>query len=64
MGNAIYYGNLKKGEETAMLYDYQNHAWTEDGKYVRCVHKEECECYGKLHEGEQVDPKNLLINRD
>ena len=47
-----------------MLYDYQNHAWTEDGKYVRCVHKEECECYGKLHEGEQVDPKNLLINRD
>lgn len=35
-------------------YDYENQAWVENGKYVRCGHPEHmnCGCYGKAHEGE------------
>ena len=36
-------------------YDYRNQAWTVDDRYVRCGHPESmnCQCYGKLHEGEE-----------
>ena len=33
-------------------FDYENQAWIVDGRYVRCGHKDECGCYGKLHEGQ------------
>ncbi len=33
-------------------FDYENQAWVVDGRYVRCGHQTECECYGTKHEGE------------
>ena len=37
-------------------YDYDKQAWYQNGVYVRCGHPESmnCECYGKLHEGQKV----------
>ncbi len=35
-------------------YDYKNQAWVVDGKYVSCVHRSECNCFGRLHAGEPV----------
>lgn len=37
-------------------FDYQNQAWVENGRYVRCGHLDahNCDCYGKTHEGEAV----------
>ena len=37
-------------------YDYVNQAWVFNGKYVKCGHPEtmNCQCYGKLHEGQSV----------
>ena len=37
-------------------YDYENQAWYQNGVYVRCGHpgSMDCECYGKLHEGQKV----------
>ncbi len=35
-------------------FDYQLQAWVRDGKFVRCGHKEDCFCYGRLHEGEET----------
>jgi len=36
-------------------YDYDNQAWVVNNKYERCGHPQEmnCNCYGKLHEGEK-----------
>ena len=41
-------------------YDYDNQAWSRDGKYVRCGHPEsmDCKCYGKEHEGEPFTDPN------
>ena len=41
-------------------YDYKNQAWVVNGKYIRCGHPAEmnCQCYGKLHEGEKA-PEEL-----
>jgi hypothetical protein len=38
-------------------YDYKNQAWVVDGIYQACNHPEsmECNCYGRIHAGEQVD---------
>jgi hypothetical protein len=39
-------------------YDYTRQAWVVNGVYVRCGHgtrpgfEVECQCYGRLHEGE------------
>ena len=35
-------------------YDYENQAWVKIGIYVRCGHPDstDCNCYGKLHEGD------------
>lgn len=43
-------------------YDYENQAWVKDGKYLRCGHPESmnCNCYGKLHEGEETQQKSYL----
>ncbi len=43
-------------------YDYENQAWTVDGKYVRCEHPESvnCKCYGKLHEGEPIKSRETV----
>lgn len=40
-------------------YDYENQAWVLKGKYQKCGHPEsmKCNCYGKLHEGEQCEVK-------
>lgn len=40
-------------------YDYINQAWVKDGKYIRCGHPDDmdCDCYGRLHEGEETKPK-------
>lgn len=44
-------------------FDYTNQAWVVNGKYVRCGHPEtmDCQCYGKVHEGESVDPKAEVL---
>jgi hypothetical protein len=41
-----------------MRYDYENQAWIQDGRYIRCGHPAamNCGCYGKLHEGEKAQP--------
>lgn len=51
------------------LYDYGHQAWTYDGRYMKCGHLIEgidkleragdvftntCNCYGRAHEGEEV----------
>lgn len=38
----------------APYYDYERQAFVENGRYIRCAHSEsmDCQCYGKLHEGE------------
>lgn len=37
-------------------YDYENQAWVENGKYIRCGHPAnmDCKCYGKTHDGENT----------
>ena len=35
-------------------YDYDRQAWVVDGRYVRCGHLDDCDCYGRLHEGEET----------
>jgi hypothetical protein len=37
-------------------FDYDVQAWYADGVYIRCGHPDEmnCQCYGRLHEGERV----------
>ncbi len=41
----------------AIQFDYVNQAWVRDGKYVRCGHPDtmNCDCYGRLHEGESLN---------
>lgn len=36
-------------------FDHKNKAFVELGKYVRCGHIEDCQCYGKTHEGQEVN---------
>lgn len=47
---------LAIGGKLQTCYDYQNQAWIVNGRYVRCNHPDDvdCQCYGKLHEGEEV----------
>lgn len=42
-------------------YDYQNQAWTIDGRYIACGHPDSplCGCYGSLHAGELASMENL-----
>jgi hypothetical protein len=51
--------NNKKPE---YQYDYENQAWLKDGKYIRCGHSQDvdCQCYGKLHEGETPKHNNWI----
>jgi len=46
------YGCLYNG------YDYENQAWVRNGRYVCCGHPAtvDCRCYGRLHQGEAVNP--------
>lgn len=43
-------------------YDYENQAWVEKGKYIRCGHPEsmKCRCYGRLHEGEKYSKRDEM----
>lgn len=43
---------------SAPIYDYKNQAWIIGGLYQRCNHpaEMECQCYGRLHAGEQAEP--------
>lgn len=45
-----------------MYYDYVKQVWVKDGKYQRCGHLDsmDCKCYGKEHEGEEVESNNLV----
>jgi len=42
-------------------FDYERQAWVLGGKYVRCGHSDRasrlmnCQCYGRLHEGEETE---------
>jgi hypothetical protein len=47
-----YYSPQEKLAE--YCYDYRNQVWIKNGKYVRCGHPEnmECFCYGREHAGE------------
>lgn len=49
-------GNIYNTEERLIDgFDYTKQAWVENGRYVRCGHIEtDCNCYGKLHEGEET----------
>jgi len=42
-------------EKPLTAYDYRNQAWIVNGVYKRCGHPDSmnCQCYGKLHEGEK-----------
>lgn len=42
-------------------YDYENQAWTLDGKYIACEHPKSmhCDCYGTRHAGEIAPIENL-----
>lgn len=42
--------NANKPEN--VWYDYKNQAWVVDDHYERCGHLDECNCYGRQHEGE------------
>ena len=48
-----------KNRDQDTYYDYENQAWIQGGRYVRCGHPESmnCRCYGRLHEGEIVELK-------
>lgn len=48
-------GNYYRNDVLCSGYDYDNQAWVEDGKYVRCGHPDRmnCGCYGRIHEGEK-----------
>jgi len=37
-------------------YDYENQAWVQGGKYVRCGHPDnmDCGCYGRKHTNEET----------
>ena len=43
---------FRKEPDPEVTYDYENQAWVVDGRYVRCGHQTECNCYGRKHEGE------------
>jgi hypothetical protein len=45
-------------------FDYENQAWVENGKYLRCGHPDpmDCGCFGRLHEGESVTPRVVSID--
>ena len=42
-------------------FDYAHQAWTFNGRYVRCGHPDSmnCDCYGKLHQGQRADVNDL-----
>lgn len=46
----------RRAESETSAYDYDNQAWTINGRYVRCGHPEsmDCGCYGRLHAGEKA----------
>lgn len=43
-------------------FDYDRQAWIVDGRYVRCGHLRDCQCYGRLHEGEAapLDTRTMI----
>ena len=44
----------ESGQKTSknLQYDYEKQAWVRNGKYIKCGHVSDCNCYGKLHAGE------------
>jgi hypothetical protein len=52
------------GLAKGLAYDYKNQAWLLDGQYERCSHPEamDCQCYGKVHEGETPCADNAMIH--
>ena len=42
-------------------YDYDNQAWVINGVYLKCGHaaSRNCKCYGRLHEGEASQIKEV-----
>jgi len=53
---------IKKAEEKSIAlnsdgsgFDYTNQAWIMDGRYIRCGHITDCNCFGKSHHGEPIN---------
>ncbi len=44
-------------------FDYDNQAWVNNGKYLRCGHPADmkCGCFGRTHEGEPVTSFDLSL---
>jgi len=42
-------------------FDYDNQAWIQNDRYLRCHHPAEmnCQCYGRLHNGELADAETI-----
>ena len=57
--------NLYFNKKLNLGYDYEKQAWVLDGRYLRCGHHGllNCNCFGKLHEGEKVKGKYALLKR-
>ena len=51
---------MGKIDKIGYQYDYENQAWLKDGKYIKCGHTNDCECYGKKHEGETPKTTNWI----
>lgn len=43
------------------VYDYENEAWIVDGKYQKCGHIDECQCYGTIHENEEPQDREAWL---
>ena len=60
-GKTIYMSRISRDEivlgQLVNGYDYENQAWVEKCRYVKCGHPEsmECNCYGRIHEGERCN---------
>jgi len=45
----------RESRPQAAAFDYKHQAWVDvHGRYMRCGHIEECDCYGRQHEGEPI----------
>jgi len=40
-------------------YDYDKQSWVKNGVYIECGHPKtmDCQCYGRLHAGEETLPR-------
>jgi hypothetical protein len=46
-------------DKRLIQYDYDKQACVVDGRYIRCGHRDPCDCYGTAHEGEIARGPNI-----